>query len=194
MESCCITSYVIIGNETDIKFLHKNLQQLYQGKRTMLKYIAQAFCPHINYEVDGYFYDLQLSSKRKISFSVKTEAAPCPDIWQRICREYLTTKLYYFAQVADTGNYRTNDSAGHYFPQRYIIADAEGSVNAVVAQRHLYDYINKTIHISEPFTTLESFAKAVKTKLAGNRIFDILVVDNRDKCISHETSLICQWL
>ncbi|MFC4672685.1 hypothetical protein [Dysgonomonas termitidis] len=195
MERSCITSYIIIGNMSDIRYLHNSLLKLSQRKKTSLKHLAEMFYPEIkNYDIAGYFYDLQKNNSREIRFSVKTGAMPHPEIWFHICRKYLTAKIYYFAQEPNSGNYRTNDCAGHYFPQRYIVEDAGGNVNAVVAQQHLYEQVAGIIPVSEPYTTLEAFAKAIKAKLAGNRIFDILVVDNRGKCISHDKNLICQWL
>ena len=204
MENPCITHFVFIGNKIDIKLLYGKLRyltklktRLYRSEasNTSLRCVAKFFCPEWeSYTVDGMLYGLELTNERQIKLTVVSEAAPYPEVWFHLARKYQTVKVYYSATQEQSGQYRTNDAAGRYFPQRYIVVSADGNVKPFVAQNELYEEVAQAIPLAGTFTTLEAFGKAVKSRLKGIRIFDILVVDNRGKCISNNQHLISQWL
>lgn len=195
MPNLCITNYVIIGNQTDIKFLHKNLKQTLNSSKTVLSKIARAFCPNwTNHLTMGYLADLALNNPRQISFTVHTVSKPEPGLWFEICRKYHTSKCYYYSAVAESHHYSTNDKSGKFFPHRYMIADSNGNIKAVVSHNELFRQAALIVDISDKFDTLEAFGKTVSAHLSHIYIFDILVVDTRGKCITANPLLIGQYL
>ncbi|MDR2005344.1 MAG: hypothetical protein LBQ74_20160 [Prevotella sp.] len=195
MQNKCITHFVIIGNQTDIKFLHKNLQQAVNSGKTTISKVANTFCPQwANYPHEGYFLNLSKDNPRQITFTVHSISKPEPCLWFEICSKYQTTRCYYHSATVQSHHYTTNDLSGRYFPQRYMIVDAKGNQNPVVSHRDMFRQAARIVPISETFDTLEAFGKTLFPHLSQISIFDILVVDSRGKCVTPNPQLITQYL
>jgi hypothetical protein len=195
MQETCITTCVIAGNRTDIKFLHKSLLKLVQSGKTTLRHVAAVYCPHWpDYKTEGNFSGLSMDNPRQITFTVETISQPEPGLWFEVCRKYRSTVCYYYSAVSGSGRYKTNDRSGKYFPQRYLVVDGKGTAKAVVSHHELYKHTASVIPLSGAFDNLEAFGKAVSAHSGHIGIYDIIVVDNRDKCLTRSQYLIGQYL
>ncbi|WP_294501954.1 hypothetical protein [uncultured Bacteroides sp.] len=195
MEKICTTTFVIIGNQSDIKFLHGNLQKLVYSKTTRLIQVAKKLCPQwITYNTDGHFFALTLDNPRQITFKVQTSQQPEPRLWFEICRKYQTTKCYYYAQMPHSRHYKTNDVSGKYFPGRYMVVDANGKAKTVQSHRDLFDAVASIVPIQNIFSSLEQFGQAFSPHRHQVGIYDIIVVDERGKCLTPTKNMISKYI
>jgi len=195
MENSCITRYVIVGNESEIKFLFRRLQIFVYEKRAKLRTVAKFFCPEwTNYDIEGYFYDLVLNSSRRFSFAVTTTKDSHPEIWYRICREYFTVRMYYYSELPQVGHYRTNDISGNYFPHRYKVMESDGTTHNHISQAALFATSARITGANNTFTTLESLGKVASKHLHILRVFNIIVVDERGKCLTPAKDMVGQYI
>jgi len=195
MPEACITNYVIIGNQTDIKFLHKELQRAVNASRTTISKVAKTFCPQwVNYPHEGYLLNLSKDNPRQITFTVHSLSKAEPRLWFHICSKYQTTRCYYYSATGHSRHYTTNDLSGKYFPHRYMIVDDKGNQNPVVSHSDMFRQAARIVPVSDTFDTLEAFGKTLSPYLSQISIFDILVVDDRGKCVTPNPQLISQYL
>lgn len=194
MEKQCITSYVIIGNRTDIKFLHKKLQEMVLKKRTGLQQVASALCPHwINYSIAGHFYRLSLVNPRRITFCTLTCTEPEPKMWMEYCRRFQSAKCYFYAAQAHSNQYKTNDCSGKFFPARYMVVAADGTSQSVVSHNELFSAVAAIVPVPDNYPGFETFAKAVSMHRNHLSVYDIIVVNERGKCLSPKQYMIGQY-
>ena len=195
MDYPCVTTYVIIGNQVDIKFLHKNLRNLFTQKQNHLRDVARTMFPHwTGYQADGYFCDLSLVNSRQITFKVITATSPDIKIWFDIFRKYQTVRCYYYAAHAHSNQYKTNDSSGKYFPARYMIVSSSGIRHSVVSHHEMYNTAARIVPVQSAFPTLEAFGQAISEHRGHISIYDIIVVDQRGKCLTPTTQMIGQYI
>lgn len=195
MEKQCITSYVIIGNQTDIKFLHKKLQELVLKKRTGLQYVAHTLCPHwINYSIAGHFYGLSLVNPRQITFSTLTDTEPEPKMWMEYCRRFQSTKCYFYAAQPLSNQYKTNDYSGKFFPGRYMVVTADGTSQSVISHNELFSTVATIVPVQDNYPSLETFGKAVSMYRNQFSIYDIIIVNERGKCLTPTKYMIGQYI
>lgn len=204
MDKPFITSYVFVGNRSEIRLLYGKLRYLSKLKtrlipgekcNTSLRCVAKLFCPEWeHFNESGYYFDLRLTNDRQINLTVNSEQLPPFNLWYKLCRKYLSVKVYYFGGQKHSGHYTTNDMVGRFFPHRYMLVDTYDNYYPLSSPWALSVAVKQFVPVTEPFTTIESYAKELKDKLNGLRIFDILVVDPRGKCITPNQNLISQWL
>ncbi len=195
MEKLCTTTFIVIGNQSEVKFFHRELQKLVYSKQTQLSAVVKKFIPQwINYDTEGYFSDLSLDSTRQISFKVHTEDNPEPKLWFEICRKYQTTKCYYFSVQSNNNFYKTNDRSGKYFPARFIVIDGKGTSKKVLSLNEMYQVTADIVPIGSTFSTLEAFGKTVARYLDRIHIFDIILVDEYGKCLTPVKNMIAQYI
>lgn len=56
-----------------------------------------------------------------LTFRTQTAWASCNEVFDLVCKKYPSLSYYYQAEEPGIGDYYTNDIAGKYFPERFLV-------------------------------------------------------------------------
>ena len=130
MPNWAFTSYVLEGEEREIKQLDKILTTLSKRKTPKVKSdFNQHWLGCLVHELGGdwnkiycrgSWYEKERNGNT-LKLCTETAWGPMNEVFDFICQKFPSIKYYYASEEDGMGEYYTNDVEGKYFPDRYHI-------------------------------------------------------------------------
>ncbi len=130
MPNWCFTSYVLEGDEKEIKKLNKTLDQLMSRKQPVVKSdfgknwlgcLVNALGGDWNEIYCRGTWDDKNLADNKLRLTTETAWGPMNEVFDFICKTFPSIRYYYSSEEPMMGAFFTNDREGKYFPDRYQI-------------------------------------------------------------------------
>ncbi len=168
MPNWAFSSYVLEGNEQEIKKLNKTLDKLVSRKKPAIENgfgtnwlgclvnalggdWQKIYCR-------GTWEDKNLEGNI-LRLTTETAWGPTNEVFNFIQEKFPSIKYYFASEEPGMCDYLTNDVEGKYFPERYHIdlCDLEGNYDDeyFTTSDAMLEYINENYHPTTPLKTLE---------------------------------------
>lgn len=131
MPNWCNTSYVIYGEEKDVKKLYDLMRSLENADapivengfgKTFLGCLVKAIGGDFEkVSCRGEWYGLEMNHDDEFTFDTTTAWAPMNDVFDLVMDKYPSLNYLYMAEEPGIGIYETNDEFGSHFSDRYIV-------------------------------------------------------------------------
>lgn len=130
MANWCSTSYVVVGNEKEVRNFYQRLKKILNNSEALKSDFGNSWLGNIldNFGFSpediycrGYITDFGFGVNKddkglNLSFGTETAWAPMNEVFDKIFKEhYPSLKYYYIAEEPGCELYETNDAKGLYF-------------------------------------------------------------------------------
>lgn len=172
MPNWCFTLYAVEGSKEKIDDLHNKIESLskrdepqapsFFGKMWLRNLIELLGGNPTKICCRGKICEWERVSDTLLTYQTMTAWGELNAVREFIQQKYPTLKIYYQAEESGCEYYKTNDSEGKYFPERYVVNQSDGCEQFIFTEGEEQEFFNDiTTLTGETVTTIEEAKNAV---------------------------------
>lgn len=183
MPNWCCTSYIFLGEATEIADLYKKLKELEDMPEPLVengfgKLFLGCVVNHFGGDWNkiycrGEIDYMELCGEEMLQLSTMTAWGDMPEVWDFVCEKYPSITYYFLAEEPGMCYYVNSDDTGEYFPEKYLIDDCANGQEYANDDEELFEEMAKRLEVEciKDFTQLSELLEKYNEKNPDEEIY-----------------------